>query len=61
MADDKLKANTDLEETVKRMQQANIHPVVEKIQHRFGILNLIRNSRNARQIAAESVDSGDQG
>lgn len=64
MADEKkdpFAADKDLEDTVARMQQANIHPVVEKIQHRFGSLNVIRNMRNQKQVDIANIDKEETG
>ena len=45
------------EEMVQKMGEAKIHPVVEKIQHKFGFLNLVRNKRNRDMIDANDPES----
>ena len=57
--DPRFKANPQLEEEVKKMTNSEMHPLVTKIQQRFGMFNLIRNSRNQKQIEIE--EAGKQG
>lgn len=52
----KLKADPALEAEVTKMGQANLHPWVEKIQHKFGTFNVIRNARNQRQVDLSKID-----
>lgn len=58
MADkkDPFKADKGLEDQVKAMGKANLHPTVEKIQHRFGMMNVLRNQRNQKIVDLEEID-----
>lgn len=62
MADDQdakraemLKANPELEAEAKRMGDIPLHPVVSRIQQRFGMFNMIRNARNKNQVDINKI------
>ena len=54
--DPRLLADKALADEVKRMGDYPLHPLVEKIYQKFGAFNLIRNARNGRQVAIESIE-----
>jgi hypothetical protein len=60
MADEKtdqpsLKADDALEAEAKKLGDYELHPMISRIQHRLGSLNIIRNARNKNQVEIEKV------
>jgi len=55
MAEDKLKANEELEKAAAAYQGQDLHPIVSRIQHKFGLLNVLRNQRNEKIVKAEKA------
>ncbi len=66
MADDNTKnvydPNNELEDQAKKMGAYEVSPIVTRIHQKIGIFNLIRNAKNAREVAVKSADEvGHQG
>ena len=45
-----LEHDAEVEAEAKKLGDYQLHPIVEKIHHKLGAFNLIRNARNARQV-----------
>lgn len=54
--DERLKADKELEDRLKARGDVPLHSLVERITHRLGSLNIIRNARNQKQEDINKID-----
>jgi hypothetical protein len=56
VVDPKLSGDDALEAHVQSAKDAlEVHPLITRIQHKFGAFNFIRNARNAKQAAIDDI------
>ena len=59
--DKRLYADDDLEAEATKRGAFELHPWIKKIQHKAGMLNVIRNAKNAREVQVKKAEEADQG